>query len=99
MSIAAGIRESMERSSFIRKMFEEGLRLKKQFGEENVFDFSLGNPDLNPPVEFFDTVKALVEKPEKGVHGYMRAFPTCARRSRRRRRGNTALPLMEASSS
>ncbi len=71
MSIAAGIRESMERSSFIRKMFEEGLRLKKQFGEENVFDFSLGNPDLNPPVEFFDTVKALMEKPEKGAHGYM----------------------------
>ena len=71
MSIAAGIRESMERSSFIRKMFEEGLKLKKQFGAENVFDFSLGNPDLNPPDEFFDTVRELMGKPGRGAHGYM----------------------------
>ena len=33
----------------IRKMFEAGLELKKQYGEDNVYDFSLGNPDLPPP--------------------------------------------------
>jgi aspartate aminotransferase len=45
MSIAGYIQESMEKSSWIRKMFEEGIKLKKEFGEDNVFDFSLGNPD------------------------------------------------------
>jgi aspartate aminotransferase len=39
----------MERSSWIRKMFEEGIRLKQEFGEDAICDFSLGNPDLPPP--------------------------------------------------
>ena len=39
----------LSRSSWIRRMFEKGLELKKQFGAENVFDFSLGNPDIPPP--------------------------------------------------
>ena len=33
----------------IRKMFEEGALLKKKYGEDNVYDFSIGNPDLDPP--------------------------------------------------
>ena len=37
------------KSSFIRKMFEKGLELKQQFGEDAVCDFSLGNPDVPPP--------------------------------------------------
>ena len=41
----------MSKASFIRKMFERGIELKKQFGAENVYDFSLGNPDLPPPRE------------------------------------------------
>ena len=36
-------------SSMIRKMFEQGLELKRRFGAENVYDFSLGNPDLPSP--------------------------------------------------
>ena len=38
-------------SSMIRKMFEAGIEMKKQFGAENVYDFSLGNPDVPPPPE------------------------------------------------
>ena len=34
-----------EKSSWIRKMFEEGAKMKAQYGDDNVFDFSLGNPD------------------------------------------------------
>ena len=37
------------KSSFIRKMFEKGIELKQQFGEDAVCDFSLGNPDVPPP--------------------------------------------------
>ena len=40
----------------IRKMFEEGILLKKKFGEENVYDFSLGNPDLDPPEEVINAI-------------------------------------------
>ena len=38
-------------SSMIRRMFEAGIELKKQYGADNVYDFSLGNPDLPPPPE------------------------------------------------
>lgn len=47
--ISSQIKEFMGNSSFIRKMFETGIELKKQYGAENVYDFSLGNPDLPPP--------------------------------------------------
>ena len=61
----------MEKSSWIRKMFEEGIWLKKQFGEENVFDLSLGNPVIEPP----DQVQAALVKAAKdispGLHRYM----------------------------
>ncbi|MBT4185202.1 MAG: pyridoxal phosphate-dependent aminotransferase, partial [Deltaproteobacteria bacterium] len=43
MSIAKSIRQSMEKGSWIRQMFEEGALLKAEYGSENVFDFSLGN--------------------------------------------------------
>lgn len=71
MPVAAKISESIEKSSWIRKMFEEGIKLKAQFGDENVFDFSLGNPDLSPPIEFHDVLKELIEKNDAGAHGYM----------------------------
>lgn len=62
----------MNESSWIRKMFEEGMLLKKEFGEENVQDFSLGNPVLDPPKEFFESLTKISSgtKP-KGIHGYM----------------------------
>ncbi|MCP4130762.1 MAG: pyridoxal phosphate-dependent aminotransferase [bacterium] len=71
MTVSTSIRESIEKSSFIRKMFEEGARLKAQFGAENVFDFSLGNPDMSPPDQFFEQLKKLADSNEKGIHGYM----------------------------
>jgi len=47
--ISSEIQRQMAGASWIRKMFEKGLELKKQVGSENVFDFSLGNPDIPPP--------------------------------------------------
>ena len=43
------IKNSMVSSSWIRKMFEKGMELKAEFGEDAVCDFSLGNPDVPPP--------------------------------------------------
>ena len=62
----------MENSSWIRKMFEEGIRLKKEFGEENVFDLSLGNPVIEPPEE---VRKALIESARDEPHGLHRYMP------------------------
>lgn len=58
-------------ASVIRKMFEEGILLKKQYGEKNVFDFSLGNPDLDPPQEVIDAIKEVAADTSHGAHGYM----------------------------
>ena len=71
MVISNSIIESIEKSSWIRKMFEEGATLKKKYGAENVFDFSLGNPDVDPPKEFFDAMKDIASSQIKGIHGYM----------------------------
>jgi len=61
----------MAQGSWIRKMFEEGASLKHQYGEENVFDLSLGNPVLEPPPEFHQELRRLVENPLPGMHRYM----------------------------
>lgn len=71
MAISSIIRESIEKSSWIRKMFEEGAKLKAEFGPENVYDFSLGNPDLEPPEEFFKSISDIAIKRAGGAHGYM----------------------------
>ncbi|MDY6934558.1 MAG: pyridoxal phosphate-dependent aminotransferase [Spirochaetota bacterium] len=71
MHISAKIIDSIERSSWIRRMFEQGVKLKLRLGEEGVFDFSLGNPDLNPPEEFYSVLRGIIEDQSPGVHGYM----------------------------
>ncbi|MFC1967025.1 pyridoxal phosphate-dependent aminotransferase [Chloroflexota bacterium] len=71
MGIADGIRQGMEAGSWIRRMFEEGVALKKQHGAENVFDLSIGNPVMEPPEEFRQELKRLAENPVPGMHRYM----------------------------
>jgi aspartate aminotransferase len=71
MAIAQKIKEYMEKSSFIRQMFEEGMVLKNRHGEENVFDFSLGNPNLDPPPEVNQRLIQILSQPVPALHGYM----------------------------
>ena len=71
MAIAKKIEGFMEKSSWIRKMFEAGMALKQEHGAENVCDFSLGNPSLDPPEEFFDALKKVVDERVPGAHSYM----------------------------
>jgi len=61
----------MEEGSWIRRMFEEGTILKQKYGEENVFDLSLGNPVMKPPPEFHQELRRLAENPIPGMHRYM----------------------------
>jgi len=71
VSVSAKVQKGMELGSWIRRMFEEGIAMKKQFGEENIYDLSLGNPVMEPPPEFRREVKRLANHPYKGMHGYM----------------------------
>jgi aspartate aminotransferase len=71
MTVAKGIQQQLERSSWIRKMFEEGIRLKAERGAENIFDFTLGNPSEDPPKGVQETLRRLAERNAPGSHGYM----------------------------
>jgi aspartate aminotransferase len=75
MAIALAVKEALSSSSMIRKMFEEGAELKKKYGKDKVFDFSIGNPDLEPPPAFHRVFAALAEDDRRGLskgsHGYM----------------------------
>jgi len=68
MIVSRKMLDYMEHSSWIRRMFEEGARLKAIHGPENVFDFSLGNPDLPPPQSVLERASELVKSMN---HGYM----------------------------
>lgn len=71
MAISQKIKENLTRASWIRAMFEEGERLRKIHGADKVFDFTLGNPDVEPPAAFSAALKKLAEAPIPGMHRYM----------------------------
>jgi aspartate aminotransferase len=71
MSIAIKVKGCIERSSWIRKMFEEGARLRALHGADKVFDFTLGNPSVEPPAAFHRELLKLAQAPIPGMHRYM----------------------------
>ena len=71
MAISRKVREQMNNSSWIRRMFEQGIELRNIHGSENVFDLSLGNPLLEPPDEFRAEMARLVADETPNTHRYM----------------------------
>jgi len=69
--IADNILEKISNTSWIRAMFEEGEKLRKLYGADQVYDFSLGNPDLEPPLGTLEALKRLVSADQPGLHKYM----------------------------
>ncbi|MBO7401462.1 MAG: pyridoxal phosphate-dependent aminotransferase [Lachnospiraceae bacterium] len=70
--IAERMKELVKGSSVIRAMFEEGKNMAALYGAENVYDFSLGNPSVEPPKEIANAIKAVLDTEKPGfVHGYM----------------------------
>lgn len=62
----------MQNNSAIRMMFEEGKKLAAIYGEENVFDFSLGNPSVPAPAEVNQAIRDVLDEEDSlFVHGYM----------------------------
>jgi aspartate aminotransferase len=71
MVISKKISESMKDSSWIRAMFDEGEKLKKQYGMDHIFDFTLGNPITEPPETLKEELIRIVSSDMKGTHRYM----------------------------
>ena len=71
MSVSEKVKRSIDKASWIRRMFEEGTLRKARYGPENVFDFSLGNPNLEPPAKVKEILKELVSDSSSGMHRYM----------------------------
>ena len=74
MAISKNVKNALQGASWVRRMFEEGEELKRLHGADNVFDFSLGNPNLEPPASLKNALKALADCPIPGMHRYM---PNC----------------------
>lgn len=60
-----------DQEGWTRKMFEAGIRMRKEHGAENIYDFSLGNPDIEPPVDLKKRLLEAVDDPALGMHRYM----------------------------
>lgn len=71
MSVSRKIKAALEQGSWIRRMFEEGAELKARLGVDMVFDFTLGNPDLEPPPRFKEALVEAARDPSPGLHSYM----------------------------
>jgi aspartate aminotransferase len=71
MAIATRIAGYISKSSWIRRMFEEGELLRREFGSDNVYDFTLGNPEVEPPAAFRTRLLELAQHPLPGMHRYM----------------------------
>lgn len=97
MTVANIIQHQLERASWIRRMFEEGIRLKAERGAENIFDFTLGNPSEDPPAGVMSTFQRLAMKNAPGSHGYMpnSGFPFSRKVVAERLRRDSGVPFTE----
>jgi aspartate aminotransferase len=95
MPISQSIAGQLERASWIRRMFEIGIQLRLERGAENVFDFSLGNPEVEPPAAVIGALRRVVEENRPHTHGYMpnAGYPEVRSRLARCLAESTGLPF------
>jgi aspartate aminotransferase len=69
--VSRAVTDNLQRASWIRRMFEEGARLKAERGADKVFDFTLGNPEIEPPPAVLAAARRVLESKEPHLHAYM----------------------------
>jgi aspartate aminotransferase len=69
--VSRTVTDSLAKASWIRRMFEEGARLKQERGADKVFDFTLGNPEIEPPEAVLAAARRVLDSPEPHRHAYM----------------------------
>lgn len=93
--LSQNIQNKISKSSWIRAMFEQGEKLRKLHGPEKVYDFSLGNPDYEPPKEVQDALIKYVTGETAGLHKYMNnaGYPEIREKIAERTGEEAGLPL------
>lgn len=93
--LSQNIQNKISKSSWIRAMFEQGEKLRKLHGPEKVYDFSLGNPDYEPPQEVQDALIKYVTGETAGLHKYMNnaGYPEIREKIAKRTGEEAGLPL------
>src|SRR2546430_11954050 len=71
MIVSRAVTENLTKSSWIRRMFEEGARLKQERGADKVFDFTLGNPEIEPPPAVLAAARRVLDSDAPHLHAYM----------------------------
>jgi aspartate aminotransferase len=71
MIVSKAVADNLGRASWIRRMFEEGARLKQERGADKVFDFTLGNPEVEPPAAVLEAARRILASKEPHLHAYM----------------------------
>src|SRR6266850_7380944 len=71
MIVADTVAANLAKASWIRRMFEEGARLKQERGADEVFDFTLGNPEIEPPPAVLAAARRVLDSRELHLHAYM----------------------------
>ncbi len=69
--VSKAIEANLEQGSWIRDLFEKGNQLRRIHGDDKVYDFSLGNPIIEPPKKFKENIKVLAESNSPHLHGYI----------------------------
>jgi aspartate aminotransferase len=69
--ISRSVADNLAKASWIRRMFEEGARLKQERGADKVFDFTLGNPEIEPPAAVLDAARRVLDSDALHLHAYM----------------------------
>jgi aspartate aminotransferase len=92
--VSKAVTDNLTRSSWIRRMFEEGARLKQERGADKVFDFTLGNPEVEPPPAVLAAARRVLESDTPHLHAYMpnAGYPQVREAVARRLRAATGLP-------
>jgi aspartate aminotransferase len=71
MIVSRAVTDNLKKASWIRRMFEEGARLKQERGSDKVFDFTLGNPEIEPPPAVLAAARRVLDSREPHLHAYM----------------------------
>src|ERR1041384_5019417 len=69
--ISKAVADNLAKASWIRRMFEEGARLKQERGADKIFDFTLGNPEIEPPRAVLAAPRRVLDNPAPHLHAYM----------------------------
>src|SRR5262245_28254223 len=94
MIVSRAVTENLAKASWIRRMFEEGARLKQERGADKVFDFTLGNPEVEPPPAVLAAARRILDSDAPHLHAYMpnAGHPRVREAVAARLRASTGLP-------